>query len=82
MKKNTGNKPLAPAGSTPKTRTKEDIDDLVHSPQEELLPEAGEMDPDDLVHQPVKKDTSQIDVSLADPDDLVHDTNGDDDDGR
>jgi hypothetical protein len=63
-------------------RPARDPDDMVHSPGEELPREAGEMDLDDVVHQPLKKSMGHIDERLADPDDLVHDTGEVDDDDR
>lgn len=60
---------------TPKQRIEKDADDLVHSQEQEELPEAetGEEDPDDIVHRPKPRpDTKNTEDSLEDPDDLVH----------
>ena len=60
---------------TPKKRIEKDADDLVHSQEQEELPEAetGEEDLDDIVHRPKPRaGTIDTEESLQDPDDLVH----------
>jgi len=67
--------------ATFKGRIEKDIDDLVHSHEEEISGEQNEFDPDDRVHQPDRSKPGQIDQdSLEDPDDLVHDNRDEDDD--
>jgi hypothetical protein len=71
-KKPTGKDSVADTNKTTKGRPEKDIDDLVHSGEEELPTELGEQDPDDLVHQPKKRDVAGGEESMEDPDDLVH----------
>jgi len=63
-----------------KGRMEKDIDDLVHSGEEELFRQENEEDPDDRVHQPkrLKRSLSDQANHLEDPDDLVHDYRDDD----
>jgi hypothetical protein len=81
-KKNTEPKSVGRSGKSISPGITRDIDDLVHSANDEIANEADEMDPDDLVHQRVNKKADQIDERLADPDDLVHDPDEDEDDRR
>ena len=67
-----------------KGRIERDIDELVHSGDEELFREQNHEDPDDRVHQPDRSKsrlTDQIN-NWEDPDDLVHDYRDEDDDER
>jgi len=61
---------------TPKQRIEKDADDLVHSQEQEELPEAetGEEDPDDIVHRLNKPlpGTKKDEDNMEDPDDLIH----------
>ena len=61
---------------TPKQRIEKDADDLVHSQEQEELPEAEtgeEEDPDDVIHRPkLRPGTTATEDNLEDPDDLVH----------
>jgi hypothetical protein len=58
---------------TSKEKTKKDMDDLVHSNEEDQK-EMEEQDPDDLVHQRNKSRFVEPDKydNPEDPDDLVH----------
>lgn len=60
--------------TTMKGRTEKDMDDLVHSADDEMPTEQNEEDPDDKVHQANRRprQTDQQN-SPQDPDDLVHD---------
>ena len=61
----------------PKEKTGKDADDSIHSQQAELPTEAGEEDPDDVVHRPSQPRLDKIDKdNLEDPDDLVHGSKG------
>jgi len=56
-------------------RTEKDLDDLVHSDENEKTTEQNEEDPDDAVHRVQKSGSSQINQpgsNMEDPDDLVH----------
>ena len=56
-----------------KGRIEKDIDDLVHSEEEELFSELNDEDPDDRVHQPDRAPSNLTDqTNWEDPDDLVH----------
>jgi len=64
-----------------KGRIDRDIDDLVHSDEEEIFAGQNEEDADDRVHQPGGSKSRLTDQNnlLEDPDDLVHEYRHEDD---